>query len=48
MVPPGVQNAPENCIKMKERAIWKPKIVDVGGNKSICAWCPVKGTRNGI
>ena len=42
--PPGA-NAPENCTKMKERAICgnQKDCGDVGGNKSICAWCPVKG-----
>lgn len=41
--PPG-KAAPEGCTKMKERDICSRQkdCGDVGGNKQICAWCPVK------
>ena len=44
-VPPG-QNAGPLCTEMKERAICRTMrdCGDRGGNKNICAWCPVKGT----
>lgn len=41
--PPGA-NAPEGCTRLKERDICSrvKDCGDVGGNKQICAWCPVK------
>jgi len=43
-IPPG-QNAGPLCTEMKERAICRTMkdCGDRGGNKNICAWCPVKG-----